>query len=69
MKQNRKFALSTIALLIQAALCFEAEAHEYTNIQEMQWVSFFPDPHRRDDDALITLKDEKITVENYIVPW
>lgn len=68
MKQNRKFALSTIALLIQSALCFEAEAHEYTNIQEMEWVSLFSDP-QRDDDSLITLKDEKITVKNYIVPW
>lgn len=68
MKQNRKFALSTIALLIQSALCFEAEAHEYTNIQEMEWVSLFPDP-QRDDDSLITLKDEKITVKNYILPY
>lgn len=68
MKQNRKFALSTIALLIQSALCFEAEAYEYTNIQEMQWVSLFPDP-QRDDDSLITFKDEKITVKNYILPY
>ncbi|MBG8597638.1 hypothetical protein CWI53_09415 [Neisseria meningitidis] len=55
-------------MLIQSALCFEAEAHEYTNIQEMEWVSLFSDP-QRDDDSLITLKDEKITVKNYIVPW
>nr|MBG8992824.1 hypothetical protein [Neisseria meningitidis] len=50
-------------MLIQSALCFEAEAHEYTNIQEMEWVSLFSDP-QRDDDSLITLKDEKITVKN-----
>ncbi|HGH0051095.1 TPA: hypothetical protein ACLA3E_001968 [Neisseria meningitidis] len=54
--------------MIQSALCFEAEAHEYTNIQEMEWVSLFSDP-QKDDDSLITLKDEKITVKNYIVPW
>ncbi|WP_153958116.1 hypothetical protein, partial [Neisseria meningitidis] len=34
----------------------------------MEWVSLFSDP-QRDDDSLITLKDEKITVKNYIVPW
>lgn len=38
------------------------------NIQEMEWVSLFSDP-QKDDDSLITLKDEKITVKNYIVPW
>ncbi|MCV6688348.1 hypothetical protein OIF85_10345, partial [Neisseria meningitidis] len=34
----------------------------------MEWVSLFSDP-QKDDDSLITLKDEKITVKNYIVPW
>lgn len=66
MKQNRKFALSTIALLIQSALCFEANAAEY-EVENVDWVSLREDPQR--PGSTMTWKGDKITVKNYILPY
>nr|WP_019273340.1 hypothetical protein [Neisseria lactamica] len=66
MKQNRKFALSTIALLIQSALCFEANAAEY-EVKDVDWVSLREDPQR--PGSIMTWKGDKITVKNYILPY
>lgn len=66
MKQNRKFALSTIALLIQSALCFEANAAEY-EVENVDWVSLREDPQRL--GSTMTWKGDKITVKNYILPY
>lgn len=66
MKQNRKFALSTIALLVQSALCFEANAAEY-EVENVDWVSLREDPQR--PGSTMTWKGDKITVKNYILPY
>ncbi len=66
MKQNRKFALSTIALLIQAALCFEANAAEY-EVENVEYVSLQPDPQRL--GSVSTWKGGKITVKQTILPY
>ncbi|WP_369422243.1 autotransporter outer membrane beta-barrel domain-containing protein [Neisseria bergeri] len=66
MKQNRKFALSTIALLIQSALCFEANAAEY-EVEDVSYVGLYDDPQR--PGPVATWKGDKITVANYIAPY
>ena len=66
MKQNRKFALSTIALLIQSALCFEANAAEY-EVENVEYVSLQPDPQRL--GSVSTWKGGKITVKQTILPY
>lgn len=66
MKQNRKFALSTIALLIQTALCFEANAAEY-EVENVEYVSLQPDPQRL--GSVSTWKGGKITVKQTILPY
>ena len=65
--KNKSFALSTITLLIHSVLSFEANAHEYSNIQHMEYVTLFDDPQRTDN--IFTFKDENITVANYIAPY
>lgn len=66
MKQNRKFALSTIALLIQAALCFDVNAAEY-EVEDVNYVGLYDDPQR--PGPVATWKGDKITVANYIAPY
>lgn len=66
MKQNRKFALSTIALLIQSALCFEANAAEY-EVEDVEYVSLQPDPQRL--GSVSTWRGGKITVKQTILPY
>ena len=66
MKQNRKFALSTIALLIQTALCFNVNAAEY-EVNDVSYVGLYDDPQR--PGPVATWKGDKITVENHIGPY
>lgn len=66
MKRNRRFALSTIALLVQSALCFDVNAAEY-EVKDVDWVSLREDPQR--PGSIMTWKGDRITVKNYILPW
>lgn len=66
MKQNRKFALSTIALLIQTALCFNVNAAEY-EVNDVSYVGLYDDPQR--PGPVATWKGDKITVKNHIGPY
>lgn len=68
MKQNRKFALSTIALLIQSALCFEANAaeHDLGAIGAIEYAALQPDPQR--PGPVLTMRGSKITVNQTIFP-
>lgn len=70
MKQNRKFALSTIALLIQSALCFEANAaeHDLGAIgNTIDYAALQPDPQR--PGPILTMRGSKITVKQTILPY
>lgn len=69
MKQNRKFALSTIAFLIQSALCFDANAAEHDlgaigNV--IEYAALQPDPQR--PGPVLTMRGSKITVNQTIFP-
>ena len=70
MKQNRKFALSTIAFLIQSALCFDANAAEHDlgaigNV--IEYAALQPDPQR--PGPVLTMRGSKITVNQTILPY
>ena len=69
MKQNRKFALSTIAFLIQSGLCFDANAaeHDLGAIgNTIDYVALQPDPQR--PGPVLTMRGSKITVNQTIFP-
>lgn len=70
MKQNRKFALSTIAFLIQSALCFDVNAAEHDlgaigNV--IDYAALQPDPQR--PGPVLTMRGSKITVNQTILPY
>lgn len=70
MKQNRKFALSTIAFLIQSGLCFDANAAEHDlgaigNV--IEYAALQPDPQR--PGPILTMRGSKITVKQTILPY
>lgn len=65
MKQNRKFALSTIALLIQSVVAMQAKAVEY-NLEETEFVQL---PDQPGAEKQITYKGRKLTVNQTILPY
>ena len=65
MKQNRKFALSTIALLIQTAVAMQAKAVEY-NLEETNFVGL---ADQTEAEKQITWKGSKLTVNQTILPY
>lgn len=64
MKQNRKFALSTIALLVQAAISAQVHAVEY-DVENTRYVELKDDTKQ---EAQITYKSKRLTVEESIMP-
>lgn len=65
MKQNRKFALSTIALLIQSVVAMQAKAVEY-NLEETNFVGL---ADQTEAEKQITWKGSKLTVNQTILPY
>lgn len=68
--KNESFVLSTIALLIQSALCFNVTAaeHDVGAIgNEIEYAVLQPDPQR--PGPVLTMRGSKITVKHYILPY
>ncbi|WP_455512062.1 hypothetical protein [Neisseria lactamica] len=64
MKQNRKFALSTIALLIQSAVANQASALELPVEETTDYVGLIVDYAEQ-----LTYKNTKLTVNQTILPY